>query len=229
MKSRRPKSSLPPVLGTESDATVKKKPAPKTPPKAAMPPQIIQFPEDQKVRAGESVELFGKVTGTQPITCTWMKFRKQIQESEHMKVENSENGSKLTILAARQEHCGCYTLLVENKLGSRQAQVNLTVVDKPDPPAGTPCASDIRSSSLTLSWYGSSYDGGSAVQSYSIEIWDSTNKTWKELATCRSTSFNVQDLLPDHEYKFRVRAINVYGTSEPSQESELTTVGEKPE
>ncbi|XP_055114946.2 myosin light chain kinase, smooth muscle isoform X1 [Symphalangus syndactylus] len=229
MKSRRPKSSLPPVLGTESDATVKKKPAPKTPPKAAMPPQIIQFPDDQKVRAGESVELFGKVTGTQPITCTWMKFRKQIQESEHMKVENSESGSKLTILAARQEHCGCYTLLVENKLGSRQAQVNLTVVDKPDPPAGTPCASDIRSSSLTLSWYGSSYDGGSAVQSYSIEIWDSANKTWKELATCRSTSFNVQDLLPDHEYKFRVRAINVYGTSEPSQESELTTVGEKPE
>ncbi|XP_069331218.1 myosin light chain kinase, smooth muscle isoform X2 [Eulemur rufifrons] len=229
MKTRRPKSSLPPALGTESDATVKKKPAPKTPPKAAMPPQIIQFPEDQKVRAGESVELFGKVTGTQPITCTWMKFRKQIQESDLIKVENNENGSKLTILAARQEHCGCYTLLVENKLGSRQAQVNLTVVDKPDPPAGTPCASDIRSSSLTLSWYGSSYDGGSAVQSYSIEIWDSADKTWKELATCRSTSFNVQDLLPDHEYKFRVRAINVYGTSEPSQESELTVVGEKPE
>ncbi|KAM8906065.1 myosin light chain kinase, smooth muscle [Lycaon pictus] len=229
MKARRPKSSLPPMLGTESDATVKKKPAPKTPPKAVMPPQIIQFPEDQKVRAGESVELFGKVAGTQPITCTWMKFRKQIQESEHIKVETSENGSRLTIVAARQEHCGCYTLLVENKLGSRQAQVNLTVVDKPDPPAGTPCASDIRSSSLTLSWYGSSYDGGSAVQSYSVEIWDSVDKTWKELATCRSTSFNVQDLLPDREYKFRVRAINVYGTSEPSQESELTAVGEKPE
>ncbi|KAM5336350.1 myosin light chain kinase, smooth muscle isoform 1-T2 [Glossophaga mutica] len=229
MKARRPKSSLPPVLGTESDATVKKKPTPKTPLKAAMPPQIIQFPEDQKVRAGESVELLGKVTGTQPITCTWMKFRKQIQESEHIKVENSEGGSKLTILAARQEHCGCYTLLVENKLGSRQAQVNLTVVDKPDPPAGTPCASDIRSSSLTLSWYGSSYDGGSAVQSYSVEIWDSVDKTWTELATCRSTSFNVQDLLPDRDYKFRVRAINVYGTSEPSQESELTAVGEKPE
>ncbi|XP_042523319.1 myosin light chain kinase, smooth muscle isoform X5 [Dipodomys spectabilis] len=229
MKSRRPKSSLPPVLGTESDATVKKKPTPKTPTKAVMPPQIIQFPEDQKVRAGEPVELFGKVAGTQPITCTWMKFRKQIQESEYIKVENSENGSKLTILAARQEHCGCYTLLVENKLGSRQAQVNLTVVDKPDPPAGTPCASDIRSSSLTLSWYGSSYDGGSAVQSYNVEIWDSEDKTWKELATCRSTSFNVQNLLPDLEYKFRVRAVNIYGTSEPSQESELTVVGEKPE
>ncbi|XP_043852237.1 myosin light chain kinase, smooth muscle isoform X2 [Dromiciops gliroides] len=229
MKSRRPKSSVPPVLGSESDATVKKKPAPKTPPKAALPPQITQFPEDKKVRAGESVELFCKVAGTQPITCTWMKFRKQIQESEHIKIESNENGSKLTILATRQEHCGCYTLLVENKLGTKQAQVNVTVVDKPDPPAGTPCASDIRSSSLTLSWYGSSYDGGSAVLSYSVEIWDSVDKEWKELTTCQSTSFSVQNLLPDREYKFRVRAINVYGTSEPSQESELTTVGEKPE
>lgn len=26
------------------------------------------------------MELFGKVTGTQPITCTWMKFRKQVSD-----------------------------------------------------------------------------------------------------------------------------------------------------
>lgn len=45
---------------------------------SAAPPQITQFPEDRKVRAGESVELFAKVVGTAPITCTWMKFRKQV-------------------------------------------------------------------------------------------------------------------------------------------------------
>nr|XP_038038160.1 myosin light chain kinase, smooth muscle isoform X2 [Anas platyrhynchos] len=229
-KTKKPKTTLPPVLSTESsEATVKKKPAPKTPPKAATPPQITQFPEDRKVRAGESVELFAKVVGTAPITCTWMKFRKQIQENEYIKIENAENSSKLTISSTKQEHCGCYTLVVENKLGSRQAQVNLTVVDKPDPPAGTPCASDIRSSSLTLSWYGSSYDGGSAVQSYTVEIWNSVDNKWTDLTTCRSTSFNVQDLQADREYKFRVRAANVYGISEPSQESELVKVGEKQE
>lgn len=102
-------------------------------------------------------------------------------------------------------------------------------VDKPDPPAGTPCASDIRSSSLTLSWYGSSYDGGSAVQSYTVEIWNTADKKWTDLTTCRSTSYNVQDLLADREYKFRVRAANVYGISEPSHESELVKVGEKQE
>ncbi|XP_010014632.1 PREDICTED: myosin light chain kinase, smooth muscle isoform X2 [Nestor notabilis] len=228
-KTKKPKTTLPPVLPTESEATVKKKPAPKTPPKAAAPPQITQFPEDRKVRAGESVELFAKVVGTAPITCTWMKFRKQIEENEYIKIENAENTSKLTISSTKQEHCGCYTLVVENKLGSRQAQVNLTVVDKPDPPAGTPCASDVRSSSLTLSWYGSSYDGGSAVQSYTVEIWNSVDNKWTDLTTCRSTSFNVQDLQADREYKFRVRAANVYGISEPSQESELVKVGEKQE
>uniref|UniRef100_A0A8C0UBR0 Myosin light chain kinase, smooth muscle n=1 Tax=Cyanistes caeruleus TaxID=156563 RepID=A0A8C0UBR0_CYACU len=206
---------------------LKKKPAPKTPPKAGnfCHPHLAM----QKVRAGESVELFAKVVGTAPITCTWMKFRKQIQENEYIKIENAENSSKLTISSTKQEHCGCYTLVVENKLGSRQAQVNLTVVDKPDPPAGTPCASDIRSSSLTLSWYGSSYDGGSAVQSYTVEIWNSVDNKWTDLTTCRSTSFNVQDLQADREYKFRVRAANVYGISEPSQESELVKVGEKQE
>uniref|UniRef100_F7DDC7 Myosin light chain kinase, smooth muscle n=1 Tax=Ornithorhynchus anatinus TaxID=9258 RepID=F7DDC7_ORNAN len=194
----------------------------------AMPPSITQFPEDQKVRAGEPVKLLCKVAGDPPLTCTWMKFRKQIEPSELMEIENTADSSKLTITAARQEHCGCYTLVVNNKLGSKQAQVNLTVVDKPDPPAGTPCVSDVRSSSLTLSWYGSSYDGGSAVQSYTVEAWDSVERAWTPVVTCCSTAHSVQDLLPGRQYRFRVRATNVYGTSEPSQESDPTAVGEKP-
>ena len=64
--------------------------------------------------------------------------------------------------------------------------------DKPDPPAKVPAASDIRRSSLTLSWYGPTYDGGSAVQSYNLEIWDSVDKQWKHLVSCNSTSYNVQ-------------------------------------
>ncbi|MEE6515500.1 hypothetical protein FKM82_024327, partial [Ascaphus truei] len=228
-KSKKPRSNPPSAATTENEATIKKKPAPKTPPKAASPPQILQFPDDMKVRAGESVVLVCKVAGTQPITCMWMKFRKQIKENEFIKVENTEDTSKLTISSARQEHCGCYTMVVESKHGSKQAQVNLTVFDKPDPPAGQPCASDVKGSYLTLSWYGPTYDGGSVVESYTVEIWDTVDKTWSDLTTCRSTSFNVESLLLDREYKFQVRATSVYGTSEPSQESDLVTFKEKEE
>uniref|UniRef100_A0A669EM53 Myosin light chain kinase, smooth muscle n=1 Tax=Oreochromis niloticus TaxID=8128 RepID=A0A669EM53_ORENI len=203
-----------------------KKPTPKTPPKQALPPQILQFPEDMKILAGEKVEILCKFSGAPPITCTWLKFRKPIQEgSDDISIESNDSSSRLTIGSGQQEHCGCYTIELKNSYGLRQAALNLTIVDKPDPPAKVPAASDIRRSSLTLSWYGPTYDGGSAVQSYKLEIWDSMEQQWKHLVSCNSTSYNVQNLLPDRQYKFRVRAENVYGVGEPSAESEPVTVG----
>uniref|UniRef100_A0A671UEP6 Myosin light chain kinase, smooth muscle n=1 Tax=Sparus aurata TaxID=8175 RepID=A0A671UEP6_SPAAU len=203
-----------------------KKPTTKTPPKQALPPQILQFPEDMKILAGEKVEILCKFSGAPPISCTWLKFRKPIQEgSSDISIESCDSSSKLTISSGQQEHCGCYTIELRNSYGLRQAALNLTIVDKPDPPAKVPAASDIRRASLTLSWYGPTYDGGSAVQSYNLEIWDSVEPQWKHLVSCNSTSYNVQNLLPERQYKFRVRAENIYGVGEPSAESEPVTVG----
>ncbi|XP_069581233.1 myosin light chain kinase, smooth muscle [Brachyistius frenatus] len=210
---------------SESEARIKK-PTPKTPPKQALPPQILQFPEDMKILAGEKVEILCKFSGAPPINCTWLKFRKPIQEgSADISIESCDSSSKLTISSGQQEHCGCYTIELRNSYGLRQAALNLTIVDKPDPPAKVPAASDIRRSCLTLSWYGPTYDGGSAVQSYNLEIWDSMEQQWKHLVSCNSTSYNVQNLLPERQYKFRVRAENIYGIGEPSAESVPVTVG----
>ncbi|XP_028993367.1 myosin light chain kinase, smooth muscle-like [Betta splendens] len=210
---------------SESEARIKK-PTPKTPPKQALPPQILQFPEDMKILAGEKVEILCKFSGAQPITCTWLKFRKPIQEGlADISIESTDGSSRLTIASGQQDHCGCYTIELRNNYGLRQAALNLTIVDKPDPPAKVPAASDVRRSSLTLSWYGPTYDGGSAVQSYNLEIWDSVEQQWKHLVSCNSTSYNVQNLLPERQYKFRIRAENIYGVGEPSAESEPVTVG----
>ncbi|KAM7380985.1 hypothetical protein PAMP_004248 [Pampus punctatissimus] len=210
---------------SESEARIKK-PTAKTPPKQALPPQILQFPEDMKILAGEKVEILCKFSGAPPISCTWLKFRKPIQEgSADISIESSDSSSKLTISSGQQEHCGCYTIELRNSYGLRQAALNLTIVDKPDPPAKVPATSDIRRSSLTLSWYGPTYDGGSAVQSYNLEIWDSVEQQWKHLVSCNSTSYNIQNLLAERQYKFRIRAENIYGVGEPSAESEPVTVG----
>uniref|UniRef100_A0A4W4GT56 Myosin light chain kinase, smooth muscle n=1 Tax=Electrophorus electricus TaxID=8005 RepID=A0A4W4GT56_ELEEL len=207
-------------------ARIRKKPAPKTPTKQGSPPQVLQFPGDLKIRAGEKVELLCQFGGSTPMTCMWLKFKKPIQRgSGGITIESSENSSQLTIAASEQHHSGCYTLDLQNKYGTRQASLNLTVVDKPDPPAGVPAASDIRQSSLTLSWYGPTYDGGSIVQSYDLEIWNSLEEKWRSLTSCNSTSYHVQQLLTDRQYKFRVRAVNMYGVGEPSAESEPVTVG----
>lgn len=220
-KKNRKSSSATPT--TENEARIKKKPAP---PKQGSPPQVLQFSGDQKIRAGEKVELLCNFGGTALITCTWLKFKKPIQAgSGGISIETTENSSQLTIAASDQDHCGCYTLELQNKFGTKQASLNLTIVDKPDPPAGIPAASDIRKSSLTLSWYGPTYDGGSIVQSYNLEIWNSMENTWNDLTSCNSTSYHVQNLFADRQYKFRVRAVNMYGVGEPSAESEPITVG----
>ncbi|XP_068602717.1 myosin light chain kinase, smooth muscle-like [Brachionichthys hirsutus] len=210
---------------SESEARIKK-PTAKTPPKQALPPQILQFPEDMKILAGEKVEILCKFSGASPISCTWLKFRKPIVAgSSGISIVSSESSSRLTISSGQQEHCGCYTVELRSGAGVRQAALNLTIVDKPDPPARVPAASDVRRSSLTLSWYGPTYDGGSAVRSYNLEMWDSVEQQWTLLVSCNSTSHNVQNLLPERQYKFRVRAENVYGVGEPSAESEPVTVG----
>ncbi|XP_077393191.1 myosin light chain kinase, smooth muscle [Festucalex cinctus] len=210
---------------SESEARIKK-PTAKTPPKQALPPHIIQFPEDMKILAGEKVEILCKFSGAPPISCTWLKFRKPIQEgAADTSIVSTDNSSLLTIASGQQEHCGCYTIELRNQYALRQAALNLTIVDKPDPPAKVPALSDVKRSSLTLSWYGPTYDGGSAVQTYHLEMHDSVDRKWTPLVSCNSTSYNVQNLLPEHQYKFRIRAENIYGISEPSAESEEVTVG----
>ena len=53
--------------------------------------------------------------------------------------------------------------------------------DKPDPPVSPPFVSNIRNTSLTLSWYGSGYDGGTPILSYRIEMKRDNEQDWHVL------------------------------------------------
>ena len=97
--------------------------------------------------------------------------------------------------------------------------------DRPDPPASQPVVSQLSTQSLVLSWTGPSYDGGTAVLGYVLEVQqECLDKpgSWTEVASrCKSTSYHVRSgLEPQGQYRFRVRAYNSAGVSEPSQESE---------
>ena len=104
-----------------------------------------------------------------------------------------------------------------------------SVSDKPDPPAGMPTASDISHTSLTLSWSGVSYDGGSRITGYVVEMCRADDKKWQLVTATISTSHVIPDLQPEVEYLFRVSAENVHGVSEPSLVSDpVLTVDEAP-
>ena len=67
---------------------------------------------------------------------------------------------------------------------------SLPPADKPDAPVGQPVASNIKTNSLTLAWSGPSYDGGSQVTDYRVEMCVNGQSNWKTLTSnCKVRAF----------------------------------------
>lgn len=97
--------------------------------------------------------------------------------------------------------------------------------DRPDPPASQPVVSKLTTQSLVLSWMGPSFDGGTAVLGYIVEVREEgldRPGSWTEVTNqCKNTCYHIRSgLEPLGQYCFRVRAYNSEGISEPSRESE---------
>ena len=98
--------------------------------------------------------------------------------------------------------------------------------EAPQAPASPPVVSQLSTRSLVLSWGGPNYDGGSAILGYVVEMRAEglgQAGDWSVVANrCMSTSLRVRSgLEPQVLYRFRVRAYNYSGASEPSEESAL--------
>lgn len=99
----------------------------------------------------------------------------------------------------------------------------------PDPPAGIPniCCS---TGTATINWRSSPYDGGCTVTGYTVEMNRAGENSWTTIAeSCLSLSITVPSVgsgtvVPGERYRFRVRAENIHGVSEPGDESQFVRI-----
>ncbi|XP_059412273.1 myosin light chain kinase, smooth muscle-like isoform X2 [Carassius carassius] len=189
----------------------------------APPLQFVDPLDRLEVHVGETARLKCVFKGSPPVVSCWVYNKKDVVESSRFHIESCNESSSLVISEALPEDSGRYTIFVRDRKSSAQHTVTLNVIDLPQPPASCPVVHVLSPHSLVLSWSGPSYDGGSAVTGYVVEVCESPCATgqWRELtAQCKSTSLRVTSgLQPQAEYCFRVRACNAVGVSEPSQES----------
>ncbi|KAK0143891.1 Myosin light chain kinase, smooth muscle [Merluccius polli] len=190
--------------------------------KAPVPVQFEKPPQHVEVKVGECARLTCAFSGSPPIAACWIRNNQQVADTEaELWTESRDRSSTLVIAAARPQHAGPYTVLVRDRRSSAQHTVTLSVIEKPQPPASGPLVSLVSRSGLVLSWSGPCYDGGSAVQGYVVEV-SGQGSHWRKLSDrCKSTSYRVtaEQLPPQTDYCFRVRAYNAVGPSEPSPES----------
>uniref|UniRef100_A0A8C1MWU8 Titin n=1 Tax=Cyprinus carpio TaxID=7962 RepID=A0A8C1MWU8_CYPCA len=113
----------------------------------------------------------------------------------------------------------------ENKMGIGAALESAPTVARHqfEPPGhpGKPVASDISEDALTLGWTMPLFDGGSPISGYIIERRHKGGKWIRSPISERR--MKVTNLIPNHEYQFRVKAENQVGLGEPSKPSRPIT------
>lgn len=88
---------------------------------------------------------------------------------------------------------------------------------KPGKPEGPLDVSNITKDGCTLKWKKPKDDGGEPIEAYLVEKFDPDTGIWLPVGKTDGAApeMEVDGLIPGHEYKFRVKAINKEGESEP--------------
>ncbi|KAA0704509.1 Myosin light chain kinase, smooth muscle [Triplophysa tibetana] len=197
--------------------------------------QFLDPPKQVVLCVGERVELQCRFKSSEPVASCWIHNRQQVVlDGPQTSVKSTNHSSDLIISKVLPGDAGSYSLLVRNRGGTAHWTANLCVIDRSDPPGSVPFVSQLTHTSVVLSWSGPCYDGGSAITGYVVELQRLDGREpgdWTELVNqCPNTSYRVcSGLHPQGEYRFRVRACNAAGVSEPSDESDrikMDTEGE---
>lgn len=95
--------------------------------------------------------------------------------------------------------------------------------DRPSAPGKATVAMTLGRS-VTLTWREPEDDGGCKIGTYIVEYYRVGWDMWLKAATCRQTSTTLSELIEGSEYRFRIKAENPYGVSDPSEESDVVFI-----
>ncbi|MCP9266046.1 Twitchin [Dirofilaria immitis] len=171
--------------------------------------------EEIKVRAGSNFQLNIPVSGEPPPTITWIFSGEQLESSERIKIENPDYRTKFMVKYALHSDTGTYVIKAENENGTDIAEVKVLVYDRPDEPKGPLKTDNVHKNGCTLNWKEPDNDGGAEINYYIVEKQDVKTGRWTFAGEAATTTMQIDDLIPGHEYKFRIKAVNKYGESDP--------------
>ncbi|XP_050099309.1 twitchin isoform X9 [Anopheles aquasalis] len=192
----------------------------KSPPKLNVPPR---FRDTAFFDNGENIEIKIPFTGFPKPRCHWTLKGEQIESGSHYHIETRERHTVLTIRDGSQLDSGTYTITIENELGQDTADIKIQISDRPDKPRNL-TIDQIGLDHVTLSWLPPAWDGGASITNYIVEKREVPLSTWIRAGTTRFNQLIIPHLSPGHQYEFRVFAENVYGRSEPSDQTELISL-----
>ena len=170
---------------------------------------------DIKIHAGEPLLLNIPVDGEPPPMKNWSLNGRDIADSMRMMIINEDYRTTIRVNESKRSDTGTYKLVAQNKNGTDTCTCNVTVLDVPGPPEGPVDPKEIRKDYMIIHWKVPKDDGGSEIKHYIVEKQDQENMRWVPCGESRQLNMKVEGLIEDHEYLFRIRAVNAQGEGEP--------------
>lgn len=182
----------------------------------------IDHIRDITVHAGQPIKLDVKVSGEPPPKTVWHQNDTPLTTADNVTIENEPYRTKIHIVNSKRANSGLYKLVASNSNGTDEQEVKITVLDKPTAPEGPLDVSDVHAEGCKLKWKPPADDGGCPIEAYIVEKQDQATGRWVPVMQTTKPECDVNNLEPGKEYKFRVRAVNAEGESEPLETAQGT-------
>uniref|UniRef100_A0A8C3BLM0 Titin n=1 Tax=Cairina moschata TaxID=8855 RepID=A0A8C3BLM0_CAIMO len=173
------------------------------------------------VKAGDPIRIEAGVRGKPQPEVVWTKDKDatDLTRSPRISIETTSDTSKFVLTKSRRSDGGKYVITASNTAGSFVAYpiIAKTKYDRPgrpDPPEVT----RVNKEEMTVVWNPPEYDGGKSITGYILEKKEKRSLRWVPVTKTAipERRKKVTNLIPGHEYQFRVSAENEVGLGEPS-------------
>uniref|UniRef100_A0A672F314 Myosin-binding protein C, fast-type n=1 Tax=Salarias fasciatus TaxID=181472 RepID=A0A672F314_SALFA len=174
------------------------------------------------VVAGNKLRLDVPITGDPAPTVIWTKGEKVVTEGDgRVHVETTKGHCIFTIEGAERQDEGIYSVVVRNPAGEDTADINVKVVDVPDPPQA-PTILSVGEDSCVVHWDPPAFDGGQPIIGYVLERKKLKSYRWMRLNfdPYPDTTYEAKRMIEGVPYEMRVYAVNSIGMSRHSPASQ---------
>ncbi|GFY59994.1 myosin light chain kinase, smooth muscle [Trichonephila inaurata madagascariensis] len=164
--------------------------------------------------SGDTLRLRVTIFGKPPPTVSWFFNDSEPPLNERVSVVQLPDSIEIRIQDLSAEDSGHYKIFAYNVMGEDSIDVEVTITGPPDPPDGPLMFEIAEDNEVILKWNPPLRDGGSEIYSYIVETKKVGEEIWSKLGSTHKTSMSIGDIDDIEDFAYRIRATNIYGTSE---------------
>lgn len=183
------------------------------------------------VKKGRPVRYEINFNAEPPPEITWIANDQELRcITDKCEIEKAEKKTTLLVTNTTRADSGRYKLILKNSCGQCVSEADVVVLDRPTPPEGPLVVEEIKSDQVTIKWRKPRDTGGEPIDGYVVEKLNVETGRWVPAGECgpNEEMFTVKNLMKGKKYKFRVRAKNKEGESEPLETGNTLDMGEEP-